>query len=97
MRSTCSDTASRRHAAAPMSIRTAEPGAGTGPTTALPSPFYLTGPSERFIPFISGRATVDFWIRFWFFAGMGGSLLLSLLATAVPLWLGFRAFRRFEF
>lgn len=66
-------------------------------TTALPSHFYLTGPSERFIPFISGRATVDFWIRFWFFAGMGGSLLLSLLATAVPLWLGFRAFRRFEF
>ncbi|MCS7306710.1 MAG: hypothetical protein NZ602_16575 [Thermoguttaceae bacterium] len=65
--------------------------------TALPSHFWLA--------LQTGQATwssgpFGLWetnIRFWMFLGIGCSLLLGLTATAVPMYLGFRAFRRMEF
>jgi len=65
--------------------------------TALPSHFYLGTWYDPVIPFLSSRFNVEFWVRFWFFAGLGGSVLLGLIATLVPLWLGLRAFRKLEF
>lgn len=66
--------------------------------TALPSHFfYGGGGADRSIPFLTNRFNMAFWLQFWFFAGLGGSALLGILATVLPLWLGFRAIRRLEF
>ncbi len=35
-------------------------------------------------------------VRLWWFAGMGGSLLLGTLATLIPMRMGLRAFRQLE-
>jgi ABC-2 type transport system permease protein len=61
--------------------------------TAVPCHFYVAITSaEGWVP----SANADT-IRFWLAAGTGASLLLGAMATAVPLMLGFRAFRRLEF
>lgn len=56
--------------------------------TALPFHFYLET-VDRNLP---GYA----WVRVWVMAGAGASLLLGVVTTAVPMWLGIRAFRRLE-
>lgn len=63
--------------------------------TALPSHFYYGG-ADRPFPFVVSPVNAAFWLQFSFFAGLGGSALLGIVATVVPLWLGFRAFRRLE-
>jgi len=37
------------------------------------------------------------WLRLWLVGGTLGSVLLGAAATALPLWLGLRAFRRLEY
>ncbi len=60
--------------------------------TALPMHFYLSAPYLEVAGF-----SVQPWVRVWLVAGIAGSALLGTIATLVPLWLGFRAFRRTEF
>jgi len=65
--------------------------------TAVPCHFYLGASSSRIGDVISGFARFQSWIEFWLLAGTLGSLALGLLATAIPLAIGLRAFRRLEF
>jgi ABC-2 type transport system permease protein len=68
--------------------------------TALPIHFYL-------VPFDANMASgnsnivpnpqVQHWVLVWLILGTLGSLLLGGLATVVPMWIGFRAFRKMEF
>lgn len=62
--------------------------------TAMPSHFFYGG-ADRSFPLLTG-GNVTFWLQVSFFAGLGGSALLGIVATVLPLWLGFRAFRRLE-
>ena len=64
--------------------------------TAVPSHFYLGGYSPG-TPLLLGGAWLAEWIRIWFIAGSAISVLLGLVATVVPLVIGFRAFRKTEF
>jgi len=66
--------------------------------TAVPSHFYLGGEYPRTAArLFPSFATFQGLVRLWLFAGTGISLLLGILATVVPMWIGFRAFRRLEF
>jgi ABC-2 type transport system permease protein len=66
--------------------------------TAIPSHFYLgAGYSRTAAQIFPSFASFQTFVRWWLIAGTGVSLLLGVLATVVPLWLGFRAFRRLEF
>lgn len=62
--------------------------------TALPMHFYLAAEYDGL-----GGATFggQSWVRNWLVAGTAGSVLLGTVATLIPMWLGFRAFRRMEF
>jgi len=68
--------------------------------TALPCHYYvLTQHAQQhdlgggFLSFLADPARA----KFWFFTGAGASLVLGILATVLPLRMGFRAFRRLEF
>ena len=63
--------------------------------TAVPCHFYLGAvtSADQFFDF----SKFHFWICFWLVAGLLGSLALGAIATAVPLAIGLRAFRRLEF
>ena len=65
--------------------------------TALPSHFYLGTQYSHAAGLLAGRFQLVAWVRFWLFAGTAGSILLGLLATVLPLRMGFRAFRQIEF
>jgi ABC-2 type transport system permease protein len=65
--------------------------------TALPFHFYLvsrTGPLAQLWARFGDR---QWWIGTWLVAGSAASVALGAAATAIPLWIGFRAFRRIEF
>ena len=63
--------------------------------TAVPVHFYLgTASSEGLLAY---RPDLGSWLQFWLVAGTGASLVLGVLATVIPLRIGFRAFRRIEF
>ncbi|MEX0713476.1 MAG: hypothetical protein WD278_14060 [Pirellulales bacterium] len=59
--------------------------------TAVPCHFYLAEGQGLGLLWPSAR------IQNWLVLGTSLSVLLGLLVTIVPLWLGFRAFRRMEF
>lgn len=63
--------------------------------TAVPVYFYLgtEGPSAL----LAYRPELGSWLQFWLVAGTAGSIVLGLVATVVPLMIGFRAFRKIEF
>ncbi len=62
--------------------------------TALPCHFYLAATQSD----LGGAGALDpDQMRLWLILGTAGAVLLGILATAVPLCLGFRAFRRMEF
>jgi len=65
--------------------------------TALPSHFWLAFQTGQtfWTPRPFGLWEKD--IRFWMLGGIGASILLGLAATAIPLRIGFHAFRRMEF
>jgi ABC-2 type transport system permease protein len=65
--------------------------------TALPCHFYLAASRTHPAHLLTGGAAVYRWLEFWLIAGTLGSVLLGVLATVIPLRIGFRAFRRLEF
>ncbi|HUT89145.1 MAG TPA: hypothetical protein VMY37_06600 [Thermoguttaceae bacterium] len=63
--------------------------------TAVPVHFYLgSGASEGLLAY---RPDLGSWLQFWLVAGTAASIVLGVLATVVPLQIGFRAFRKIEF
>ncbi len=63
--------------------------------TAVPVHFYLgTSAAEGLRSY---RPDLGSWLQFWLVAGTGASILLGVVATVVPLRIGFRAFRTIEF
>jgi len=70
--------------------------------TAVPSHFYLArthlvARHGSAAGLLSQRAGIDRGLDLWLVAGTIGSIGLGILATAIPLRIGFRAFRRMEF
>jgi ABC-2 type transport system permease protein len=65
--------------------------------TALPCHFYLAASRAHPEHVLAEGARLYRWLEFWLIAGTLGSVLLGVLATMVPLRIGFRAFRRLEF
>lgn len=65
--------------------------------TALPCHFYLGAYHTHPVSLLSGEAPLHRWLEFWLISGTVASVLLGVLATVVPLRIGFRAFRRLEF
>ncbi len=65
--------------------------------TALPCHFYLVAKQTQAARILSGQSSVYWWIEFWLVAGTAASIVLGVLATVIPLRIGFRAFRRLEF
>jgi ABC-2 type transport system permease protein len=62
-------------------------------STAIPCHFYLAMLDSPAL-----QRTVDAGeLELWLVLGMVGSVLIGILATIVPLWLGAKAFRRLEF
>jgi ABC-2 type transport system permease protein len=65
--------------------------------TAVPCHFYLatrgTAAAERIIR----GMTLSEWLWIWLVVGTAGSVVLGLVATILPLRIGFREFRRQEF
>jgi ABC-2 type transport system permease protein len=65
--------------------------------TALPCHFYLAAQQSHAAHLWDLQTSLHWWLRFWLVAGTAGSILLGILATLIPLRIGFRAFRRLEF
>jgi len=64
--------------------------------TALPWHFSLMAHQEGPQELLAGSARIEWYLKCWLVAGTLGSLLLGVLASLVPLWIGLRAFRRLE-
>ena len=65
--------------------------------TALPCHFILVSKNSLFSGALQNLDNVEGTFRLWLFGGVGGSVVLGILATCVPLWMGIREFRRMEF
>jgi ABC-2 type transport system permease protein len=65
--------------------------------TTLPCHFYLAAESAAELFGRQEVVPVQWWLGVWLLWGTVASLLVSALATIVPLWVGIRAFRRQEF
>ena len=65
--------------------------------TALLTHFYLVAEYARTVPELEGQVIGDGWLTLWLTLGIASSLLLGVIATVAPLWIGFRAFRQMEF
>ena len=65
--------------------------------TALPCHFYLAAVQSHAGNLLASRPDVQWWLNLWLVLGTVGSVLLGIVATVVPLWMGFRAFRKLEF
>ena len=65
--------------------------------TAVPCHFYLGTQSPESLTLFRGSESVGNVMHNWLVLGTLGSILLGIVATVVPLVLGFRAFRRLEF
>jgi ABC-2 type transport system permease protein len=65
--------------------------------TVLPCHFWLAvhAASRGALP-SAQAAPLGAWIQIWLWGGSGASVLLAVLATAIPLRIGCRAFRRLE-
>ena len=61
--------------------------------TAVPCHFYLAAQQSELPPALFQAES----LRFWIGVGLSTSLVLAVLATVVPLWLGLRSFARLEF
>jgi ABC-2 type transport system permease protein len=61
--------------------------------TALPTHFLIAAGS-----IYGGQAVVElYWLRLWLAVGMLGSIVLGIIATFLPLFMGMRTFKRMEF
>jgi len=65
--------------------------------TAVPYHFYFHTTQTRGSTPPSVSDQLSAWLDFWLIAGTIGSVTLGMLATVVPLRIGFKAFRRLEF
>lgn len=65
--------------------------------TALPAHFYFVSLHSEAADLVVARLRLAPWLLWWLMLGTAGSLLVGLVATFLPLWIGFRAFRRLEF
>ncbi len=65
--------------------------------TAVPYHFYFHATQTRGPDAWAINPRILAWLDFWVVVGTLGSLVLGILATVVPLRIGFRAFRRLEF
>jgi hypothetical protein len=64
--------------------------------TALPAHFYFVANHALPVDMVAERFDLSPVLIGWLLWGTAGSLVLGVVATFLPLWLGFRAFRRFE-
>ncbi len=64
--------------------------------TALPWHFYLVAHQDGTRALWGGSARIEWYLRCWLVAGTAGSVLLGVLASLVPLWIGLRSFRRLQ-
>ena len=65
--------------------------------TAVPCHFYLGTQYSLAVDLVADWFQLTGWLQFWMVAGFLGSILLGILATVIPMRIGFRAFRRLEF
>ncbi len=66
--------------------------------TAMPMHFYLAAQQYANVAAnTEGPSSVQWWVGLWLVAGISASLLIGVVATLVPLRIGFRAFRQLEF
>lgn len=65
--------------------------------TAVPMHFYQATRSTSTMDALRGSIPLDTWLFWWLGAGTVASIVLGILATALPLAIGIRAFRRLEF
>lgn len=65
--------------------------------TALPCHFYLAARHTRPGRLLAERAPLGSWLEWWLIGGTAASVLLGVVATVIPLVIGFRAFRRLQF
>jgi len=65
--------------------------------TAVPAHFYYAARRSPTAETLATRLRLAPGLDFWMAAGTAGSVLLGILVTVWPLWIGFRAFRRLEF
>jgi ABC-2 type transport system permease protein len=65
--------------------------------TALPCHFYVLAHHALASEFVAARPDLVQWLNLWLAAGTLGSIVLGVLATVLPLRMGFRAFREMEF
>jgi len=64
--------------------------------TALPWHFYLVGRQDATAAWWGTSARVEWYLQCWLALGTGASLVLGVVASLVPMWIGIRAFRRLE-
>jgi len=65
--------------------------------TAMPMHFYLATHGNRAMEVLCRKIPLDTWLLWWLSAGTLASVGLGVVATAVPLAIGIRAFRKLEF
>lgn len=65
--------------------------------TALPTHFYLVAQCAGVAATSEEQAAIQWWVGLWLVIGTAASIVLGIVATAVPLRLGLRAFRKMEF
>ena len=65
--------------------------------TALPTHFLLASEYNPAVQEMATQSHLHGWLLTWWLAGMGGCIVLGLIATLVPLKLGLRRFRKLEF
>jgi ABC-2 type transport system permease protein len=64
---------------------------------ALPTHFYLAAQFSGKAHAFEGQGNLLSWFKAWWIAGTAISIVLGIVATIVPMRIGFRAFRKMEF
>jgi len=66
--------------------------------TALPTHFLIAAQSPYAgSSMFASEGRVYYWLQLWLLIGTLGSIILGIIATFLPLYIGFRSFRRLEF
>jgi ABC-2 type transport system permease protein len=65
--------------------------------TAVPTHFYIAQQVSSLNSVLPTESKLRLWLKVWLWAGTGGSVFLGAIAASVPMYLGFRAFRKVEF
>ena len=65
--------------------------------TAVPAHFYFASQHSAAAGMMVDQYFLAPWLTWWLVWGTVTSLVLGVITTLVPLWLGSRALRRFEF